>query len=58
MERTRRQFLRGQAFGLAGLALPWLLSREGLLAEPVKPFADGIRFDLEPKAPPKLSGLS
>lgn len=54
MERTRRQFLRGQAFGLAGLALPWLLSREGLLAEPVKPFADGIRFDLEPKAPPRF----
>ncbi len=34
---TRRHFLAQNAMGIGGVALAWLLQREGLLAKPVKP---------------------
>ena len=48
---SRRHFLRAHSFGLGALALPWLLSREGLLGAPTKPFTEGLKFDLTGKPP-------
>ena len=45
--------MRAHSFGLGSLALPWLLSREGLWAAPTKPFTEALKFDLSPKAPPR-----
>ena len=50
---TRRHFLRAHSFGLGSLALPWLLSREGLLGAPTKPFTEALKFDLTAKPPPR-----
>jgi hypothetical protein len=50
---SRRHFLRANAFGLGSLALPWLLSREGVIAAPTKPFEDNRSFDLTTKPPPR-----
>ena len=52
-ERIQRAELLAQAFGLGSLALPWLLSREGVIAAPTKPFTDGEKFDLTTKPPPR-----
>ena len=47
--QTRRHFLSQQAFGLAGLALAWLLKRDGLQAAPLKPELERRTFDLKPR---------
>src|SRR5687768_2393576 len=48
---SRRHFLHANAFGLGTLALACLLRDDKLLAAPVKPHGDALRFDLQPKAP-------
>ena len=48
---SRRHFLHANAFGLGSLALAWLLREDKLLAGPVKPHGDGLRYDLLPKPP-------
>lgn len=48
---SRRHFVRANAFGLGGTALAWLLSREKLMAEPVRPELERRTFDLTPKPP-------
>ncbi len=48
---SRRHFIGANAFGLGTTALAWLLSREGLLAEPARPELERRTFDLHPKAP-------
>jgi hypothetical protein len=47
---SRRQLLHRSTLGVGSVALAWLLNRDRLLAEPVKPEL-GRRFDLKPKAP-------
>ena len=37
--------------GIGGVALAWLLQREGLLAKPVKPGLKAARHNLLPKQP-------
>jgi len=34
---TRRHFLAAQTMGIGGVALAWLLNRDGLLANPTRP---------------------
>ena len=46
---ARRHFLAKNAFGIGGVALAWLLKRDGLLAEPTRPELEPRRFDLTPK---------
>src|ERR1043166_3189982 len=46
---ARRRFLAKNAFGIGGVALAWLLKRDGLLAEPTRPELEPRRFDLTPK---------
>ncbi|MBI3863894.1 MAG: DUF1501 domain-containing protein, partial [Planctomycetia bacterium] len=48
---TRRHFLTQQAFGLGGLALAWLMQRDGLHAAPAKPPLESVAYDLLPKLP-------
>src|SRR5437667_7984774 len=48
---TRRQVLHASTLGVGSVALAWLLNRDRLLAEPVKPDLEKRRFDLTPKAP-------
>jgi hypothetical protein len=48
---SRRHFLHANAFGLGSLALAWLLRNDDLLAGPVKPHGDALRYDLLPKPP-------
>ncbi len=48
---TRRRFLASSTFGMGGLALAWLLNRDGLLAAPEKPELEPHSFDLKAKAP-------
>jgi hypothetical protein len=48
---TRRHFLATNAMGIGGLALAWLLNKEGLLANPPRPELEPRRFDLTPKQP-------
>ncbi len=48
---SRRHFLSQQAFGLGGLALAWLLNRDGLLAAPVKPVLERPSYDVKPRPP-------
>jgi hypothetical protein len=50
---SRRHFLRAGAFNLGGLALPWLLQQDGLLAAPVRPELQPTTFDLAPRKPPR-----
>ena len=51
---TRRHFLAQHGFGLGGLALAWLLDRDGLLADSVKPDLERRVFDLKPRPPAHL----
>ena len=48
---TRRHFLAQNAMGIGGVALAWLLQREGLLAKPVKPNLEAAAQTLLPKQP-------
>ncbi len=48
---TRRHFLASSATSAGSVALAWLLSEEGLLANPAKPELERKSFDLLPKAP-------
>jgi hypothetical protein len=48
---SRRHFLAGQAMGISGIALAWLLNEQGLLAERVRPELEKATFDLAPKPP-------
>lgn len=48
---SRRQLLHRGTFGVGSVALAYLLQRERLLAEPVKPDLEARHFDLKPKAP-------
>ncbi len=50
---SRRHFLAGQGFGLASLALSWLLKADGAQAAPAQPPMEKPTFDLAPKAPPR-----
>jgi len=50
---NRRHFLTQNAFGLGGLALSWLLARDGYGNSPEKPDLERKSFDLKPKAPPR-----
>jgi hypothetical protein len=54
MHNTRRHFLAQQGMSLGGLALAWLLHRDGVLqaADPRKPTLERPVYDLTPKAPP------
>jgi hypothetical protein len=47
----RRRFLRHNTMGIGGLALGWLLNREGLLAKPVKPELVAQSHSMLPKRP-------
>jgi hypothetical protein len=47
---TRRSFLAQNGLGMGSLALGWLLQREGLLANPIKPALETVHYDLKPKA--------
>lgn len=47
--QTRRDFCRGGAFGLAPLALTWLLKQDKVAAAPVKPNIHGQEFSLVQK---------
>jgi hypothetical protein len=49
---SRRELLHRGTLGVGGLALAWLLDREGLAAPPHIPRARP-EFDLTPKAPPR-----
>jgi hypothetical protein len=49
----RRHFLAQQGMSLGGLALAWLLQRDGVLAaDPRKPTLERTVYDLKPKTPP------
>jgi hypothetical protein len=48
---SRRHFLATNAMGIGGVALAWLLNKEGLLANPPRPELEPRRFDLTPKQP-------
>jgi len=50
---NRRHFLSQNAFGLGGLALSWLLARDGYSAAPAKPDLERPSFNLLPKQPPR-----
>ena len=52
LQSSRRHFLAQNAMGIGGVALTWLLQREGLLANPVKPELAGQSHSLLPKRPP------
>ncbi len=53
LQSSRRHFLAGNAKGISGVALTWLLQREGLLAKPVKPELVGQSHTLLPRRPLK-----
>src|SRR6266581_1700939 len=46
---SRRHFLAKNALGIGGLALAWLLNRDGLLAAPSRPELEPRHYDLTPK---------
>ena len=48
---SRRHFLAQNAMGIGSLALTWILQREGLLANPVKPDLEATKHSLLPKHP-------
>src|SRR3954453_10320677 len=48
---SRRDVLHQGTLGVGTLALAWLLHRDRLLAEPVRPELERKRFDLTPKKP-------
>lgn len=57
---TRRQVLHASTLGVGSVALAWLLNRDRLLADPVKPDLEKRRFDLTPKAahhPPRARAM-
>ena len=47
----RRRFLWRNTMGIGGLALGWLLNREGLLAKPLKPDLTAQSHSMLPKRP-------
>ena len=47
----RRRFLWDNTMGIGGLALGWLLNREGLLAKPLKPDLTAQSHSMLPKRP-------
>lgn len=48
---NRRHFLAAQSFGLAGVALNWLMSREAAAAPPSQPQIGRVVYDTLPKQP-------
>src|SRR5436305_1781158 len=46
---TRRHFLANNSLGLGGVALAWLLHRDGVLGAPPRPDLEPRHFDLTPK---------
>jgi hypothetical protein len=48
---SRRRFLTANTFGVGGVALAWLLHRDGLLAEPARPDLERRNYDLLPRPP-------
>src|SRR5437016_8662362 len=48
---SRRDALHSGTFGVGTVALAWLLNRDRLLAEPLKPDLERKHFDLTPKKP-------
>src|SRR5262249_11105355 len=48
---TRRQLLHNGTFGLASVALAYLLNPERLLGAPPKPELEPAHYDLKPKSP-------
>ena len=48
--QTRRDFCRGGAFGLAPVALAWLLKQDDAFAAPVKPNIHGQDISLTRRA--------
>ena len=50
---TRRHFLPGSTLGIGGVALSWLLHRDGLLAaqEQTRPELERRTYDLRPRPP-------
>ena len=53
MPQSRREFLAQNAMGVGGMALAWLLQQEKLLATPADVARGPVRFDTEPKTPPR-----
>jgi hypothetical protein len=56
LSSNRRHFLAQQGMSLGGVALAWLLHRDGRsahAADPRKPTLERPVFDLKPKAPPR-----
>ncbi len=51
MNSSRRHFLSSSSLGLGGVALTWMLHRDGLLAAPKKPPLEPIVYDTLPKEP-------
>ena len=50
-QSARRHFLATGAMGIGSVALAWLLQRDGLLADEIKPDLQKRTFDLKPKPP-------
>src|SRR5207302_2807519 len=48
---SRRHFLASNAFGIGSVALAWLLQRDGLLADVVRPELEQQKFDVLAKQP-------
>src|SRR5688572_27035394 len=46
---TRRHFFANSTLGLGGVALSWLLHRDGALGAPMRPELEPRRYDLTPK---------
>ena len=46
-DSSRRRFLSSSAFGLAPLALTWLLKQDEAIAEPIKPNLQPLEFSLD-----------
>ncbi|MBT6661149.1 MAG: DUF1501 domain-containing protein [Verrucomicrobia bacterium] len=51
LQSSRRHFLARNAMGIGGVALTWLLQKEGLLAKPIKPELASQAHSLLPKRP-------
>jgi hypothetical protein len=48
---TRRHFLSSSSLGLGGVALAWMLHKDGVLGAPPRPDLEPRHFDLTPKEP-------
>lgn len=49
--QSRRHMLASGSFGMAGIALSWLLQQEEAEAKPAKPQLEALTFDQTPKQP-------